>query len=141
MKLNDSMSTNDLVLRTPILYTLTNFPVRHCPGICHPVRNVRTPVPCSLRGRDGIEIGIRRILRRRKTAGLLSHFEAESREAASELTYVASSHGLLDGRGNGRGMLLAVVEDLVITGGSHCIRIFAVRSCAGNLGQGQAFLM
>ena len=98
---------------------LTNFPIRHCPSIGHPIRNVSAPVPCPLRRRDRIKVGIGCVLGRRKAAGLLSHFEAESWEAASELAYVAGSNGLLDSRCNRRSMFLAVVEDLVVAGGAH----------------------
>lgn len=93
---------------------LTNFPIRHRPRIGHPVGHIRSPVPCSLRGRDGIKVGIGCILGRCKAAGLLSNFEAETRETAAELAYVTGSNGLLNGRGNRRGMLLAIVEDLVV---------------------------
>lgn len=62
---------------------LTNFPVRHSPRICHPIRYIGAPIPGSLRRWDRVEIRIGRVLRRCKRALFLVNFEAEVESESS----------------------------------------------------------
>ena len=91
--------------------SLTNFPVGHCPGIGHPVGNISTPVPCSLRRRDRVEIGVGQIRRLRKTTRLLTDLQTEARQYPP-LGHVTGRHRFRR-RGSRRTVLLPVRDALL----------------------------
>lgn len=90
---------------------LTNFPVRHCPGIGHPVGDIRAPVPCPLRRRDGVEISIGSAVRRGKAALLVTDCETEA--AFLQAGHVTSDNGLV---GGGDGGAILLIEGFIIVG-------------------------
>lgn len=86
---------------------LTNFPIRHSPGVGHPVGYIRTPVPSSLRGRNWIKIGIGGTFRGGKTALLLPNLEAEARKTS--LDHLPFRDRCIKGGSGWRAPLLLIV--------------------------------
>ena len=69
--------------------SLTDFPVGDSPSVGHPVGDVRAPVPCSLRWRDWVEVGIGSVLRGSEAALLLTDLKAELGYASSEARHLS----------------------------------------------------
>lgn len=57
----------------------TDFPIRDCPGVGHPVGHIRHHAPGPLRRRNGVKVGIGGIWGCGKTAGFLVDGKAEAK--------------------------------------------------------------
>ena len=96
----------------------SDLPVRHGPGVGHPVGHICAPVPRALGRRNRVEIGIGGSRADGEAARFLTHLQTEAREASLERGHATDFNGLHAGGDEvllvgGRGLALirgAIVE-------------------------------